>query len=53
MTDETREARIAAAEARQEAAYAEGGTVEEMLADLDAMKTDILAEEEPTETVEE
>lgn len=48
-TDQTREERIAAAEARQETEYAEGGTIEERLDELDALKAEILADE----TVEE
>lgn len=42
--DPERAARIAAAEARQEEAYRTGGTVEERMAHLDALKNEILAE---------
>lgn len=46
MTDEesTREERIAAAEARQQEAYEQGGTVEERMDRMAALKAEILAE---------
>lgn len=43
MDDSTREERIAAAEARQQQAYEEGGTVEDRVDELDRLKAEILA----------
>lgn len=51
MTDEelAREQRIAAAEARQQKAYEQGGTVEERMERMAALKAEIL-NDEPAET---